>query len=96
MRKQKGEKRPFPKMPRAVPPFAPVEASNSYKLLSKQEVLALLGVSPVTLWDWIRKGYFPEAVIMGPDGGKQGWIEKEVHNAIHNGPRRKLKASKAA
>jgi predicted DNA-binding transcriptional regulator AlpA len=69
------------------------------KLLSKPEVLALVGVSYATLWDWIRQGRFPAARQLGPDGGhrsKQGWIDTEVYAAIANAPRRLPKGSKEA
>jgi predicted DNA-binding transcriptional regulator AlpA len=65
-------------------------------MLTKQEVLAILGISHVTLWDWIRKGRFPEAVVLGPEGGNrttQRWIDTEVYTAIANMPRRRLKSS---
>jgi predicted DNA-binding transcriptional regulator AlpA len=100
MRKTKrGEipSRPFPKHIQAVPNSAPAEVSGPIKLLSKKEVLALLGVSNVTLWDWIRKGHFPASVVIGPDGGhrsKQGWIDTEVYKAIANAPRRMPKGTK--
>jgi predicted DNA-binding transcriptional regulator AlpA len=89
--------RPFPKHVPAVPLSAPVEVTGPFKLLSKKEVLAILGVTSVTLWDWIKQGYFPAAVVVGPDGGhrsKQGWIDTEVYKAIANSPRRLPKGSK--
>jgi predicted DNA-binding transcriptional regulator AlpA len=60
--------------------------------------LAILGVSHVTLWDWIRKGRFPPPVVIGPDGGhrsKIGWVDHEVYAAINNAPRRRLRAPEA-
>ncbi len=89
--------RPFPKPPKSVPPSAPVEATGPIKLLSKKEVLAVLGVTNVTLWDWIRKGRFPAAVVVGPPDkhrSKIGWIDTEVYRAIANAPRRMPKGTK--
>jgi predicted DNA-binding transcriptional regulator AlpA len=74
-----------------------VEVTGPIKLLTRQEVLKLVGVSYATLWDWIRKGHFPAAVAIGPDGGhrsKIGWIDTEVYAAIANAPRRMPKGSK--
>jgi predicted DNA-binding transcriptional regulator AlpA len=89
-------KKPFPKMPRSVPPAAPVEDVAPIRVLTKIEVLALLGgISHVTLWDMIRRGAFPPAVVLGPEGGhrsKVGWIDAEVYRAIANMPRRMPKA----
>ena len=90
-------KPPFPKPRKGVLPSAKVEVNVPYKLLTKQEVLDLLGVSHVTLWNWIRKGHFPEAVVLGPEGGHrstQKWIDTEVYKAIANAPRRRPKGSK--
>jgi len=95
----KRPKKPFPKPRKAVPVSEPVAPTGPIKLLSKKEVLAIIGVTNVTLWDWIRKGRFPAAVVIGPDGGhrsKQGWIDTEVYSAIANAPRRLPKGSKVA
>jgi predicted DNA-binding transcriptional regulator AlpA len=60
-------------------------------MLTKQDVLDLVGVSAVTLWSWIRQGIFPPAVVIGPEGGHrstQRWIDYEVQNFLVNAPRR--------
>ena len=92
------KKAPFPKPQKAVPLPAPVEVTDPIKkMFTKKELLALLGVSHVTLWNWIRKGHFPEAVVLGPEGGHrstQKWIDTEVYKAIANAPRRRPKGSK--
>jgi predicted DNA-binding transcriptional regulator AlpA len=82
----------FPKPQRAIPPSAPVEATGPMRLLSKKQVLDLLGVTHVTLWDWVRKGHFPAGVVLGPEGGHRTtmrWIDTEVYHAIANMPRRR-------
>jgi len=100
MRKAKrGEipSRPFP-MPSKPVPVAPVQVTGPVRLLSKQEVLALLPIkSPVSLWSWIRDGRFPAPRVIGKDGGhasRIGWIDAEVYAAIANAPKRLPKGSK--
>jgi predicted DNA-binding transcriptional regulator AlpA len=86
-------KKPFPPMPPAVAVVRPAP-TGPVKLLTKEEVLEILKVSEVTLWDWIRKGHFPQAVVIGPGTGyrsKQGWVADEVYAFVHNSPRRRLK-----
>ena len=52
----------------AVPPPTRVSPTTPIKkMLTKQDVLDLVGVSAVTLWSWIRQGIFPPAVVIGPD-----------------------------
>jgi predicted DNA-binding transcriptional regulator AlpA len=66
------------------------------KMLNKKEVLDLVGVSSVTLWDWIQKGIFPAAVVIGPEGGHrstQRWIDHEVQTFLANAPRRRPRGS---
>jgi predicted DNA-binding transcriptional regulator AlpA len=89
---------PFPKAAPPVPPAVPVEVSGPLKLLSKAEVLAILGVSTVTLWDWVRKGHFPPGRVLGTGGGHRSrlvWVKTEVEAAVLNSPRRLPKGSKA-
>jgi predicted DNA-binding transcriptional regulator AlpA len=64
--------------------------------LTKKEVLAIVGISHVTLWDWIRQGRFPAPVVIGPEGGARstiGWIDTEVYNFMANSPRRHPRGS---
>ncbi len=69
-------------------------------MLSKKEVMKIAGIgSYVTLWSMIRRGDFPPARQLGPDGGshsKIGWIDVEVYEALANRPRRFPKGSKVA
>jgi predicted DNA-binding transcriptional regulator AlpA len=67
------------------------------KLLSKKEVLSILGVSHVTLWNWITAGLFPQSREIGPPGGnrtKIGWLDTEVYSFLANAPKRKLKGQR--
>jgi predicted DNA-binding transcriptional regulator AlpA len=93
------QKKPFPAIPKAVPVAELAAPTGPVKLLSKKEVRAICGnISEVTLWDWIRKGHFPPAIVIGPDGGgrsKIGWIDSEVYAAIANAPRRLPKGATA-
>jgi predicted DNA-binding transcriptional regulator AlpA len=69
--------------------------TGAVKLLTKEEVLDILKVSEVTLWDWIRRKHFPEAVVVGLGSGyrtAQRWVADEVYAHVHNSPRRRLKA----
>jgi predicted DNA-binding transcriptional regulator AlpA len=65
------------------------------RLLSKADVLALLGIaSYVTLYEWMRAGQFPLAIELGPPGGRStkiAWLADEVHAWIASRPRRKLR-----
>jgi predicted DNA-binding transcriptional regulator AlpA len=87
----------FPKLSKPVPIAEPVEVSGPVKLLSKKEVLAIVGVCNVTLRSWIMAGRFPAPRVLGPpDGGhrsRMGWIDTEVYAAIANAPRRMPKGS---
>jgi predicted DNA-binding transcriptional regulator AlpA len=98
-RRRPSARRPFPRPPRAVPPSAPVEVDDSYRLYTKQQVLAIVGVSYVTLWGWIKTGHFPASIVVGPEGGHRStrrWIAKEVHAWIANRPRRLPRGSTAS
>jgi predicted DNA-binding transcriptional regulator AlpA len=90
--------RSFPKPTKAVPLPAAAKAGGPIKLLSKSEVLSILGVSHVTLWSWVKAGSFPPARVLGPpDGGhrsRMGWIDSEVYEHIANAPRKLPKGSK--
>jgi predicted DNA-binding transcriptional regulator AlpA len=92
----KSPRKSFPKPPNAVPLPAHVKPTGPIKLLSKKDVLELIGVSNVTLWSMIRRGDFPPARQLGPDGAqhsKIGWIDCEVYEVLANLPRRMPKGS---
>lgn len=65
------------------------------KLLSKGEMLALVGVSYSSIWNWIVEGTFPPGRALSE--GKRGrimWVESEVQDWITSRPTRLPKGSK--
>lgn len=66
------------------------------RLLSKSEMLALVGVSYSSIWNWIVGGTFPPGRALSE--GKRGrimWVELEVQDWIASRPVRLPKHSKA-
>ena len=59
------------------------------RLLSKLEVIQLIGVSAPTLWQWMREGKFPRSVRLQPNDkyGKCAWHQEEIEEWIKNRPR---------
>jgi predicted DNA-binding transcriptional regulator AlpA len=51
------------------------KAAASQRLLNKHEVLAIVGISYPTLWNWMRSEKFPRSRVVG---GKSMWISTEV------------------
>lgn len=69
--------------------------SGSNKLLNRDDVLDLIGISYPCLWGWIRDGKFPAGRDLG--GGKKGhvvWIEEEVMDWVRSRPKRLPKGTK--
>lgn len=69
--------------------------ASDIRLLTKGEVLELIGVTYPALWSWIRDGKFPPGRSIG--FGKRGhvaWIEQEVFDWIASRPPRFPKGSK--
>lgn len=69
--------------------------AKDVRLLTKGEVLELIGVTYPALWAWIRDGKFPPGRSIG--SGKRGhiaWIESEVFAWIESRPPRLPKGSK--
>ena len=58
------------------------------RLLTKNAVLARIGVTFPTVWAWMRAGEFPRAVVVG---NKSMWFEKEINAWLTALPRRQLK-----
>jgi predicted DNA-binding transcriptional regulator AlpA len=85
--KPSSETVPLPKHRRA-----PIEEARPppkhARLLSREEVLARVGVSYPTLWTWMRAGNFPRARAMG---GRIGWLESEIEEWIVTRPIKRLK-----
>ena len=55
--------------------------SEPSRLLSRAEVLEIVGVTYPTLWAWVRDGHFPAARVLGfkktegNKGGRVAWLE---------------------
>jgi predicted DNA-binding transcriptional regulator AlpA len=58
------------------------------RLLSRPEVLDIIGVSYPTLWLWMRQGRFPRSRSLG---GKVAWLKSEIAAWMHSLPRTELK-----
>jgi predicted DNA-binding transcriptional regulator AlpA len=58
------------------------------RLLSRPEVMRIVGVTYPTLWAWMRAGTFPRSVVIG---GKSAWIASEIEDWLANLPRSRLK-----
>jgi predicted DNA-binding transcriptional regulator AlpA len=58
------------------------------RLLSKREVLAIVGVSYPTVWSWMRQGKFPRSRVVG---GKSMWLSTDIEAWLATLPVRKLK-----
>jgi predicted DNA-binding transcriptional regulator AlpA len=67
---------------------------HGQKLLFKPQVLALLGLgSYSTLWQWMKDGWFPLPLELGPPNGRSStiaWDANEVLGWIANRPRRQI------
>ena len=61
------------------------------RLIFRNELIDIVGVSYVTVWSWMRAGTFPR----GRDiGGRTAWIESEIAAWIASRPIRRLKGDK--
>ena len=63
-------------------------ALHDLQLLSRQEVVAISGLSYPTIWQWTREGRFPRALVVG---GKSMWRATEIADWIKSLPLRELK-----
>ena len=63
-------------------------APPDVRLLSKHEVLDLVGKSYPTLWAWMVAGRFPKPVVVG---NENRWFASEVAEWVRSPPRRRLK-----
>lgn len=63
------------------------------KLLNKKTVIQLVGVSAVTLYQWMKAGKFPRAVRLQENDkyGKCAWFESEISEWIENRKRVRYK-----
>lgn len=67
------------------------EAAGRVKLIQKQEVCELVGVTYGSLFTWMKRGEFPLPIEIGPPGGRSSriaWIEDEIIDWIARRPRR--------
>lgn len=74
---------------------AAVAVQPSIKLLSKTEMLARVGVSYSSVWNWIVAGTFPPGRALSD--GKRGrimWVEAEIEAWIASRPVRLPKSAK--
>lgn len=53
-----------------------------YRILRKPEVLAIVNVSPTTLWRMEKVGRFPKRISLGPNSA--GWLNSEVEQWFAN------------
>lgn len=67
---------------------ASLPALHDLQLLSRQEVVAITGVSYPTLWQWTREGRFPRALVVG---GRSMWRAAEIAAWVNALPARELK-----
>jgi predicted DNA-binding transcriptional regulator AlpA len=61
------------------------------QLLTRQEIMALTGLSYPTIWAWTRQGKFPRALVVG---GKNMWRAVEIDAWINSLRTRELKPLK--
>jgi predicted DNA-binding transcriptional regulator AlpA len=66
---------------------------STIRLIYKPELLKLIGVSPATVYTWMKRGLFPLAREIGPGGKtcKVAWVESEVMAWLASRPPRKMK-----
>jgi predicted DNA-binding transcriptional regulator AlpA len=58
------------------------------RLLTKAEVVALVGLSYQKIWQLMDADQFPRAIVIA---GRNLWLESEIHEFIRAAPRRRLK-----
>jgi prophage regulatory protein len=62
------------------------------RLLSKDDVCALVGVTYPKIWEWMREGRFPRSRVIGSkSNSKSVWLSTEIDSWIAGLPRRRLK-----
>src|SRR5260370_39934698 len=71
----------------------PIAASDAIQLISKPELLRLLGVSYSSVFSWMRRGQFPLARELGPGGRatKIAWRADEGAARLASRPQRPIK-----
>jgi predicted DNA-binding transcriptional regulator AlpA len=85
-------------MSKSIPKPSTIEAAPpSDRLLSRAEVLEIIGVTYPTLWWWVKEGDFPAPRTLGfkkGPRGRIGWVESEVQSWIMSRPKRFPKGTK--
>jgi predicted DNA-binding transcriptional regulator AlpA len=85
------------KKKKTIPKFADLPPGSD-RFLSKDEVMAMLGISYPTLWDWCHKNHFVKARVLGMGDGfktKIGWLQSEVEAWMKSRPQRMGKGRKS-
>jgi predicted DNA-binding transcriptional regulator AlpA len=72
---------------------AKASAGQKLQFLSKVEVLDLVPVSYVTIWNWMRSGAFPRSRKVG---GKIMWLKHEIDAWMASRPIAALKGDDVA
>ena len=62
------------------------------RLLSKNEVVEIVGATYPTIWSWMRAGAFPRSRVVG---GRSMWLSDEVNEWLAGLPVRRLKGDSA-
>ena len=77
-----------------MPVVAPVDGDEpaNLRIIFKREVVARVGFTYPTLWNWMREGTFPLSFDVG---GKTAWRESEIDHWLATRPRSKLKGGEA-
>ena len=73
----------------AEPDKAAATATTNPARFNKKQMLARVGASYPSIWQWMREGKFPRSRELG---GKAAWLESEIEQWIVNRPIRRLKA----
>jgi predicted DNA-binding transcriptional regulator AlpA len=60
-----------------------LDESGTDRILRQREVLAMLGISRPTLWEWRRRGIFPEPALLGP-ARLLGWWRSAVYKWVED------------
>jgi predicted DNA-binding transcriptional regulator AlpA len=70
-----------------------VASSTPVRLLNRNQLLKLVGVSYGSVYEWSRRGQFPAAIEIGPGGRtcRIAWVESEIFEWLANRPRRQTK-----
>ena len=58
------------------------------RLLNKNEVLSITGVTFMTVWSWMRAGKFPKSRVVG---GRTRWVSTDIDAWLEGLPVRKYK-----